>query len=130
MKIKFRALKDDMSDCRYVYGNLIYGGLFPRIQEDNNVFSFTTCIKGTEAMFTGILDKNNQEIYSDDTLYDEAVSLSCIEEESQPNGYRWEEPVEFVEGCFTVAMYPLSDVRMDMEICTRRYINGSSVCLR
>ena len=48
MEIKFRAIKDDMSDCKFVYGNLSYGfGDCPQIQE-NKAKLFTTCLKGTE----------------------------------------------------------------------------------
>ena len=47
--IKFRAIKDDMSDFRFVYGNLIYDHKGnPRIQEDANKPTFTTCVNGSE----------------------------------------------------------------------------------
>jgi uncharacterized phage protein (TIGR01671 family) len=66
-RFKFRALRDDMSDCNFYYGSLIYNESGePRIQIDNN--SFVTCIKGTECQFTGKLDINKKEIYESDIV--------------------------------------------------------------
>lgn len=46
--IKFRALKDDMSNCNFYYGSLIYDkDKNPKIF-DVDTELFHTCIKGTE----------------------------------------------------------------------------------
>lgn len=68
-EIKFRSLKDDMSNCNFVYGSLIYSELgIPRIQEDSKKMVFSSCIKGTEGQFIGSKDENNQDIYDGDIV--------------------------------------------------------------
>jgi len=70
-EIIFRALKDDISNCNFVYGDLIYNSNGePQIKTgfDGDKPLFTTCIKGTEGQFTGWVDVNNVRIFEGDIV--------------------------------------------------------------
>ena len=70
--IKFRALKDDMSNCKFIYGHLVYDSSGkPRITEvDKSGYGLTfhTCIENTESQFTFQKDFFAKEIYVGDII--------------------------------------------------------------
>ena len=74
MEIRFRALKDDISNCQFVYGQLVYDAAGnPRITEvdkSGKELTFHTCIKGTEGQFTGREDAeiNGTQVYEGDII--------------------------------------------------------------
>ena len=71
-EIKFRALKDDMSNCTFVYGQLVYDDDdIPRITVVDFLrkrLTFYTCIKNTESQSVGIFDVNGKEYFFDDIV--------------------------------------------------------------
>lgn len=90
---KFRALKDDMSNCNWVYGQLVYDAAgTPRITEvdkSGQGLTFHTCIKGTEGQFIGLSDMNGKEIYEGDIVCNEKY-----------NTWEWRGVIKFSHGVF------------------------------
>ena len=67
--IKFRALKDDMSNCNFLYGSLLYNSEgIPFIDEGGDDILVSSCLKGSEGQFTGLLDSLGVEIYEGDIV--------------------------------------------------------------
>jgi len=87
-EIIFRALKDDMSNCTFKYGQLVYDAISrPRITEvdiSGEGLTFHTCINGTESQFTGAKDKNGNKIFEGDFDEDYQVVMWC------ENSYGWQ----------------------------------------
>ena len=88
-KIKFRALKDDMSNCTFQYGELVYDAIGePRITHKDfsgKGLQFNRCIKGTEGQFTGLFDIKDNEIYEGDLLNIGATEVGFITNDKGEN---------------------------------------------
>jgi len=95
---KFRALRDDMSNPNWVFGNLVYGeNKTPRIQQIDGKFFFTTCIPGTEGRFTDLKDSFGTDIFEGDIL------TIKLEDNVEPDGFYFSKSVVvMVYGCWAL----------------------------